>query len=340
MRAAESQNWFEIVDVAPILHAEAYPERYRDEVAAGKNGLLHNNPVEPNLRTMENGFFDATEEDGGTDMVDLFSLHSPKHNSSFPTSPTYEEIDKEFRKADRTKTRPLPSPPLDQITDDPWLSASPSFTPSHSIQHPALSMIYPRVNSHAPSVSGWGMEHGAAPHHPMHPFLIPHPKPAPTKTLEHSTLPCAMSYQLNYQNGIPPHRSSNYFRQMKRTIALPSTMSRDSQTSDSDIYRHSLMKMSPSILSRAVSEPVSTSSALQVIPRREKKKRNHLFSGKKKQSRKSKKPEPLPYEVPTKHMEVIGAEEKSQEEDKSNTMETEDISQPETSAPTKKPQSM
>lgn len=340
MRATESQNWFEIVDVAPILHGEAYPEWNRDKVqVAEKNGLLHNNPVELHPRTMENTLFDTTEEDRGADMVDHFSLHSPRHNGFLPTSPTYEEIDKEFRMADRTKTRPLPNPPLDQITDvsvDPWLSASPSFTPSHSIQHPTLSMIYPHVKSYAPPVSPWGMGPGAAPHHPTHQFLIPHPKPAPTKTLEHSTLPCALSYQMNYQNGIPPHRSSNYFRQMKRTIALPSTMSKASQSSDSDIFRHSLMKTSPSILSRAMSEPVSTSSALLAIPPREKKKRNHLFSGKKKQSKKSKKLEPLPYEVPTK-LEVIVDEDSSQEEDRSNALKTE---RPEIGTPNKKPQSM
>ena len=340
MRGTESQNWFEIVDVAPILHGEAYLERNSDEVVAGKNGLLHNNPVDLHPCTMEHTLFDTTEEDRGTDMVDHFSLRPSRHNGFLPTSPTYEEIDKEFRKADRTKTRPLPNPPLDQITDvsvDPWLSASPSFTPSHSIQHPTLSMMYPHVKSYAPSVSGWGMGPSAAPHHPTHPFLIPHPKPAATKTLEHSTLPCALSYQLNYQNGIPPHRSSNYFRQMKRTIALPSTMSRNSQSSDSDIFRHSLMRTSPSILSRAMSEPVSTSSALQAIPPREKKKRNHLFSGKKKKSKKSKKPEPLPYEVPTKTLEVIVDEDSSQEGDKLNALETE---RSELITPKKKAQSM
>ena len=337
MRAAESENWFEIIDVAPVVHDKAYLEQNRDEVAAGRSGLLHNDPVEPHPRTMENALFDPTKEDGDTDMVDRFFAHSPTRNDSFPTSPTYEEIDKELRKAGRTNTRPLPSPPLDPITDasilDPWLSASPSFSPSHSMQPPA-SMIYPHINPY--STPAWGMGTGPAPNHPMHPLLLPHPKPAPSKTLEHSTLPCALSYQLNYQNGIPPHRSSNFFRQMKRTIALPSTLSRDSQMSDSDIFRHSMMKTSPSILSRAMTEPLSTSSTIQVIPRREKKRKNRLFSGKKRQSRTGKKPEPLPYEVPTKPLEVIVAEDESQEED-STAMETENLSRPQTSTPKMKP---
>ena len=85
-----------------------------------------------------------------------------------------------------------------------------------------------------------------------------------------------------------------------------------------------------------MSEPVSTSSALHVIPPREKK-RNHLLLGKKKKSKKSKKLEPLPYEVPAKPLEVIVDEDSSQEEDKSNAMETE---RPEIGTSKKKSQSM
>ena len=85
------QNWFEIIDVSPVAHDDAYLEQNQDELMAGKSGLLHNNAVEPRPRTMENALFDPTEEDRDVDEVDHFFRRSPAHNDSFPTSPTYEE---------------------------------------------------------------------------------------------------------------------------------------------------------------------------------------------------------------------------------------------------------
>ena len=270
----------------------------------------------------------------------FFRAHrSPKHHSmttnGFPISPTYEDIDEEIRRASRSKARPLPSLPVDQITEslaDPWMSEM-SFSPTHSIPPPALSMVYPHVTPYGSAA--W--EVGASPahqHHPVHSFHIPHPKPASDRNLERSTLPCALSYQLNYQNGIPPHHSSNFFKQMKTTVALPSQMSRGSQASDSDIYSHSLMRPSPSILSRAMSEPLS--NTLQVIPPREKK-RNRLFSWKKKQTKKTKKQkgQPLPYEIPRRILEVV-AEDESTKEDLTEWMEAETAPRPQTSTPKKK----
>ena len=307
---------------------------------AGKSGLLHNNAVEPRPRTMENALFDPTEEDRDVDEVDHFFRRSPAHNDSFPTSPTYEELEDEIRKFNRHKTRPLPSPPLDQITDpsgDNWLSASPSFSPSHSVHPPALSVIYSQAPPY--SFETWGLGTGGIhpPHVTAQPFHIPHPKPALNKNLEQATVPCGMSYPINYQNGIPPHHSSNLFKQMmmKRTIALPGQLSRSSQMSDFDLHGHSMMKTSPSILSKALTEPLSISncSTLQrVIPPREKK-RNHFFSGRKKQAKKSKKKrEPLPYEVPSKALEVIVSESESKED----TSEKEDVPRPQTSTPKQK----
>ena len=260
-------------------------------------------------------------------------------------SPTYEDIEEEIHKADRARHRPLPSPPLvsphlDQITD-PWLSASPSFTPSHSIQPTQLSMAYPHITPYAASTWGMGESMVSNSVHPS--FLIPHPKPAPDKNLEQSTLPCALSYQPNCRNGIPPHRSSNFF---KRTVALPGHMTRDT---DSDIFGHSVLKTSPSILSRAVSEPASNFGTLPVIPRREKK-RNRFFSASKKQQQQTKpkttkntkttkKPEPLPYEVPTKPKDLITVIEEESKDDELTAMlvETESVPRPQTSTPKKKP---
>lgn len=274
------------------------------------------------------------------DITDHFfrARHSPKHHNmttnGFPMSPTYEDIDEEIRRANRSKARPLPSLPVDQLTEsvtDPWMSVI-GFSPTHSIPPPALSMVYPHVTSYGSAA--W--EAGASPahqHHPVHSFHIPHPKPASDRNLERSTLPCALSYQLNYQNGIPPHHSSNFFKQMKRTVALPSQMNRGSQASDSDIYGHSLMRTSPSILSRAISEPLS--NTLQVIPPRERK-RNRFFSWKKKQSKKTKKQkgQPLPYEVPRRILEVV-VEDESTKEDLTE-MGSETAPRPQTSTPKKK----
>ena len=346
MHAAEAQNWFEIVDVAPVIRDETYLEQSKEELAASKSGLLPNDAVEPHPRTMENALFDPNNEDGeedrDMDIIDHFSrirrtlIHHDEKANGFPMSPTYEEIDKEIQRTNRTKARPLPSPPLDQITDslaDPWMSESMSFSPTHSIPPPALSMVYPHIapyGSTAWEVGSRVTQH----HHPVqHSFHIPHPKPASNRNLEQSTLPCALSYQLSYHNGIPPHHSSNFFKQMKRTVALPSQMSRSSQASDSNIYGHSLMRPSPSILSRAMSEPLS--NTLQVIPRRERK-RNRFFSGKKKQSKKSKKQkaQPLPYEIPSRILEVV-AENESTKEDLTE-METESVPRPQTSTPKKK----
>ena len=297
---------------------------------------------------MENALFDPNneeeeDEERGTDITDHFfrARRSPKHHNvatnGFPTSPTYEDIDEELRRGNRSKARPLPSLPVDQITEsmtDPWMSEM-GFSPSHSILPSVPSMVYPHVNPYGSSAHAWELASNATAtthHHSVQPFHIPHPKPASDKNLERSTLPCALSYQLSYHNGIPPHHSSNFF---KRTVALPNqNMSRGAQASDSNIYGHSLMKTSPSILSRAISEPLS--STLQVIPPREKK-RNRFFSWKKKsQSKKSKKQkgQPLPYEVPRKVLEVV-EEDESVKEDLTE-METETASRPQTSTPKKK----
>ncbi len=346
MRAGEAQNWFEIIDVTPVTRDDSSLEQNKDELAANKSGLLPNDAVEPHPRTMENALFDPNndEDERDTDITDHFfrARHSPKHHSvatnSFPMSPTYEDIDEELRRANRSKFRPLPSLPIDQITEsptDPWAMSELGFSPAHSIPPSALSISYPHVNpygSHAWDLASTvaSTHHG---HHSVQPFHIPHPKPASDRNLERSTLPCALSYQLSYHNGIPPHHSSNFF---KRTVALPSqsNMSRGPQASDGDIYGHSLMKTSPSTLSRAVSEPLS--GTLQVIPPRERK-RNRFFSWKKKpRSKKSKKQkgQPLPYEVPSKILEVVAEDESVK--DNLTEMETETSSRPRTSTPKKK----
>ena len=340
MRAGEAQNWFEIIDVAPVIQDEISLEQ---ELVASKSGLLPNDAVEPHPRTMENALFDPNndeEEERDMDITDHFfrARRSPKHHNvttnGFPMSPTYEDIEEEIQRANRSKARPLPSLPVDQITEslaDPWMSEM-GFSPTHSIPPPALSMVYPHINPYGSGA--WELASNATSHHhPAQLFHIPHPKPASDRNLERSTLPCALSYQLSYHNGIPPHHSSNFFKQMKRTVALPSQMSRGSQASDSDIYGHSLMRPSPSILSRAMSEPLS--NTLQVIPPRERK-RNRFFSWKKKKSKKSKKQkgQPLPYEVPRKILEVV-AEDESVKEDLTE-METETAPRPQTSTPKKK----
>lgn len=344
VRAEEAQNWFEIADVAPVIRDESSLERDKEELAASKSGLLPNDGVEPHPRTMENALFDPNDgdeedEERDTDITDHFfrARHSPKHHNvstnGFPMSPTYEDIDEEIRKASRSKSRPLPSLPVDQLTEsiaDPWMSGM-GFSPTHSIPPPALSTVYSHVNPYVSAA--WEFASNApSHHHPVQPFHLPHPKPASDRNLERSTLPCALSYQLNYHNGIPPHHSSNFFKQ--RTVALPSQMSRAPQASDSDIYGHSTMRNSPSILSRAMSEPLS--STLQVIPPRERK-RNRFFSLKKKSpSKKSKKRkgQPLPYEVPTRILEVV-AEDEDVKEDLTET-EAETAPRPQTSTPKKK----
>ena len=346
MRAGEALNWFEIIDVAPVIRDESSLEQNKEELAASKSGLLPNDAVEPIPRTMENALFDPNndeeEEERDMDVTDRFfrARHSPKHHNvatnSIPMSPTYEDIDEEIQRANRSKARPLPSLPIDQITEsaltDPWMSEM-GFSPTHSIRPPALSMVYPHVNPYGPPA--WDLASNAASHHqPVQPFHIPHPNPASDRNLERSTLPCALSYQLSYHNGIPPHHSSNFFKQTKRTIALPSQLNRGSQASDSDIYGHSLMRPSPSILSRAISEPLS--NTIQVIPPRDRK-RNRFFSWKKKpQSKKSKKQkgQPLPYEVPRRILEVV-VEDESVKEDLTE-VETERAPRPQTSTPKKK----
>lgn len=320
-------------------------ERNRDDLAASRSGLLPVNAVEPRPRTMENALFDPTEEDRDTDKLDGIASrhHSPGHNKNdtFPISPTYEDIEEELQRARRTKGRPLPNPPLDQINDplaESWLCASPSFSPSHSVQPPpSHAMAYPHISPYA--LETWGLGQGTTTNHnPAHSFHIPHPRAAPDKNLEQSALPCALSYQLNHLNGIPPHRSSNFFKGMNRTIALPS---RDMQMSESNIFSRTMLKQSPSILSRAVTEPLSNFGTLPVIPRREKK-RNRLFSAKKKQQQKklstkvNKKPEPLPYEVPTKPQQVRATQDEESKYDL-NVSVTEGVPRPQTSTPKKKP---
>lgn len=328
------QSWFEIIDVAPVIRNEAFLEQDDEDLVASKSGLLQNNAVEPYPRTMNNALYDSdSNEEGGeedTD-VDQYSPPSPTHHNNkgrVPLSPTYEDIDEELRRAAGKKGRPLPTPPLDLITDptsDPWLSEPSS--PTLSSPPPPLPMVYPHVAPYGPS--SWGFGTDMIPHH-THSFHIPHPRPAPDRSLEQSALPCALSYQLHYQNGIPPHHSSNFFKKVKRTLTLSSHMSHDTRMSDTNLYGHSLLKNSPSVLSRANTEPIPKAPLRLVIPRRERK-RNRLFTGKKKQPKKTKKPQPLPYEVPYKPLNETENESKDE-----TTTETEAVPRPQTSTPKKK----
>ena len=97
--------------------------------------------------------------------------------------------------------------------------------------------------------------------------------------------------------------------------------------SDFDLHGHSMMKTSPSILSKALTEPLSISncSTLQTgdTAKREKEKPLLLREEETSEESRKKKREPLPYEVPSKALEVIVSESESKED----TSEKEDVSQ-------------
>ena len=209
--------------------------------------------------------------------------------------------------------RPLPPPP-------------PHIYPPHTLTHP-------HTHIPPPIMGPWDVYRS----HPYYPIVQPphnHLSPLklpPGKSLEKSSLPCAWSYTAHYSNGIPPHATSTFFRQLwgkfsapvrNRSRVVPRKLS-------SPPRQFGDLKKSPSNISAAVSEPVPRHGlpVQLVIPHREVSPQHKSSKKIKEQSpkkekimkEKSIKPKskiesPLPYEVPVKKREEF--EESVSEEDK------------------------
>lgn len=217
--------------------------------------------------------------------------------------------------------RPLPPPP----------PPPPHIYPSHTLPYPHTYIPPP---TH-PIMGPWDI-YRSRPYYPiLHSSYPPHNQPSPLKlppgmSLEKSSLPCAWSYIAHYNNGIPPHSTSTFFRQLwgkfsapvrNRSRVVPRKLS-------SPPRQFGDIKKSPSNISAAVSEPLPNRGlpVQLVIPPRDvspqhKSSKKIKESPKKEKIVQEKSPElkskmekPLPYEVPVQKRDL--AEETASEEAK------------------------
>ena len=314
IHAAETDSWFELVNIAPVIRNEAYlTHNNDDELEAGRSGLFQNNMIEPHPRTVQNTLYKSDDEFEDSGSPDHRS-HSPlrthrknytdyveePHHFTIHTSPTYESIaspnplDSPIKQS--PKHRPLPSPP-----HSPYAG---------TIQPP---MVFPHI---VPYRNDWSRNSNIHNHYPSQ-----HHKPPMRKNLQHTSIPVAWTYKAHYRNGIPPHRSSNFFKRFKSHHSL-----------QRQGHPNSGLKQSPSVISKTHSEPVPFAfqpAGRNIIPPRDVSKTNvkqRLFKERKwgwrKSSSKTKKqevktaPEPLPYEIPLEMTQTL-SEVGEIEEDKS-----------------------
>ncbi len=176
----ENDNWFAIADIAPIIHNEAYLAYHREQLEAGKHGLLPNDMINPKPRTVLNPLLQRSPDSqlpGTRRQEPLMKMHG---------SPTYESIASEdvltFSEIDHL---PPPPPPMTEgairgVRSDPRIADQ----QAHS----------PRYGAVGPPPSGY------------------------RQTIEQSSWPCMWSYN-SQTGGILPHHSSRFFKLFQTSYA-------------------------------------------------------------------------------------------------------------------------
>ena len=222
-----------------MIENEAYTASNEDLLAAGKSGLMQNDMIEPRPRTVENVLYESGSEQGDAenDVPVLQRPHdsrrhafqhqrsrSPQHITA---SPTYESIP--TVNAIDAPGHPLPEPPS-QLPISYHHMARPT-----GMLHPMYTPFGQMWRNH---------------NHSFNSALSPHPfhRIGLRKNLDQVSVPCVWSYS-NQSNGIPPHRSSKFFKRLQRNFPKLNHH-RLVQT-----HSVSTIKQSPSTVSGAYSEP-------------------------------------------------------------------------------------
>lgn len=227
-----------MTNIAPVIPNEVYQASREDLLKASKSGLLHNNMIEPQPRTVTNVLYQSESEQSEehsplrthSSGLRKFEQHmQPKVNSKIPFSPTYESIASEDILGDHRYDHLAPTPPpksFHPLSNSAGMVYPPDFfqgNTKHSPSfHSALSFLSPRLRHLN------GLRRG----------------------LEQSSLPCVWSYK-GQTNGIPPHRTSKFFDRFQKfpnlhawnRFQVPLTRS------------ITTMKRSPTAVSGAMSDP-------------------------------------------------------------------------------------
>ena len=236
----ENETWFEVEDLAPVIHNEAYLATNEDLLAAGKSGLLQNDMIEPRPRTIENLLYESDPESGDSEENDSPMPHKvygygsmAKHQQSrqlqqhIPQSPTYESI--ATRDGVDAPGHPLPELP-----------------PQLPFNHHHAGMMHPM---YTPFGLKWRDRHPSSQSFP-NPKPNLHPKGL-RRNLEQASVPCVWSYS-RQANGIPPHRSSKFFQRLQRNFPK---LNHQRLVHSSQTRSVSTIKQSPSMASETHSEP-------------------------------------------------------------------------------------
>ena len=241
----ENVNWFELSHIAPVIHNELYNEHNKERLEAGKSGLLFNDAIEPRPRTMDNMLYES-ESDNDEELAKTKSSPSrsttkhtaPKENFNKPTQ------DSEHVAAD-SAAFPTPPAPLPMF---PFLPA-PMFISYPPMMHSYGNMFLPRDQNHRMNMS---------PSFTSSPTTLqsrlPHPHSLKRPGLSHTSVPCIMSCTKS-TNGIPPHPSSNFFRNLRNT-----------KFGKQRPHKKAEMKKSES---KACSEPTDYATIAEVLEKRE-----------------------------------------------------------------------
>lgn len=182
--------------------------------------------------------------------------HSPSKHSQTAT-PRHQHL----------SHRPLPPPPPQMYPyPQPPLPLPPQMFP-----YPYLAIPPPMHGSTSP----WGMYPSHGYHPPFQSFQPPPSsplKPPQGISLEKSLLPCVCSYATHYQNGIPPHSTSRFFKQLWGKLSAPAGRRNGFVRSNlsSPLREVGKIRKSPSNISAALSEPPPNHRLyLSRIPHRE-----------------------------------------------------------------------
>ena len=234
----ENETWFEAKDLAPVIENEAYTASNEDLLSAGRSGLIQNDMIEPRPRTVENVLYESGSEQGEAenDFAELQRPHdsrrhavqhqqSPQH---IKASPTYESIP--IANVIDAPGHPLPEPPSQSPISYHHMAARPS-----GMLHPMYTPFGRMWRNHNHSFNS------ALSPHPLHRIGL-------RKNLEQVSVPCVWSYS-NQSNGIPPHRSSKFFKRLQRNFPKLNHQRLVQTQSVSTI------KQSPSMVSGTYSEP-------------------------------------------------------------------------------------
>ena len=81
VHAIENETWFEIADLAPVIHNEAYLAHNEDYLRASKSGLLENDMIEPHPRKVDNILYQSDDESDSP--MQAFSRVSARKDDHF-----------------------------------------------------------------------------------------------------------------------------------------------------------------------------------------------------------------------------------------------------------------